>query len=187
MWNIISKKREGLSSQEAYNLWDMLQSRYLNVEQIQIFQNFIHDKDFKKLSKLILDSNLEPQINELEKTLNDYNIGLPRRPAKSVRTPANTEAIEDRFVAALFTTLLQENLSFHLRAIRTSLTNDSIRKLFIKFLRDEIQIYDKSNKYFKLKGWTGTPPHVSPNTFRNPGKVGFGRGLSSMGSFKFQV
>lgn len=90
--------------------------------------------------------------------MNNTGLGLPHRPPVTVRTPANTEAIEDRFIAGLFLTMLQENISMHLRTIRTSLTNDKIRKLAIKFLKSEMGVYNKTIKYFKLKGWVGTPP-----------------------------
>jgi len=158
MWPLISKPKGQVSTQEAYTLWDMLSARYSAVEGVQIFQNFIHDKDFKELVKFELSSIFEDQINELEKTMNNFGIGLPRRPPKSVRTPVNNEAIEDRFVASFFMTLLQDNVSLQLRGIRTSLTNDNVRKLFIQHLKDELKLYDKAIKYFKLKGWGGSPP-----------------------------
>lgn len=163
MWPFGTKIKEPVNTQEAYNLWDMLQTRYSTVEQIQIFQNFIHDVDFKILASITLNTVFEDQINELEGVMNNCGLGLPRRPPKTVRTPANTEAIEDRFVADIFLTMLQENLSMHLRAIRTSLTNDNVRKLIIKYLRAELGVYDKTVKYFKLKGWVGKPP-IYPQT-----------------------
>lgn len=158
MWPFGTQIKEEVNIQEAFNLWDMLQTRYATVETIQIFQNFIHDTDFKTLAAITLNTVFEDQINELEGVMNSIGLGLPRRPPITVRTPGNTEAIEDRYVAGLFTTMLQENIGMHLRAIRTTLTNDSIRKMTIKFLRDEMGVYDKTLKYFKLKGWMGNPP-----------------------------
>ena len=147
-----SKKVSGkVDSQEAYNLWDALLSRYGALEQIQIFQNFIHDIDFRSLVKATLYSAFEKQINELEKAMKSYGISLPNRPPKSVRTPSNSEVVEDRFIAGLFLTMLQDHVSLHIRAFRTSLTNDSIRKMFVKFLREELGLYDNAMKYFKLK------------------------------------
>lgn len=157
MWPFATKTQGQLSSQEAYTLWDMLTSRYATVEKIQIFQNFIHDIDYKLLVVSSLNT-VEKEINELEKTMNNFGIALPRRPPKSVRTPANTEAIEDRFTAGLFTGMLQENISSYLRAFRTSLTNDGIRNIFVKYMRNEVELYDNAIKYFKLKGWLGNPP-----------------------------
>lgn len=154
----LTKTQQQLDAQEAYNLWDMLQSRYGTLEQIQIFQNFIHDIDFSTLVKITLYTVFEDQINELEKEMSNYGVSLPNRPPKTVRIPTNIEAVEDRFIAGIFLTVLQENVSMHLRAIRASLTNDSVRRLFIKYLRDELGLYDKAIKYFKLKGWVGTPP-----------------------------
>lgn len=147
-----------LNCQEAYNLWDMLQSRYTTIELINIFENFTHDMDFKLLTSVSILNLYESQVNELEEMMNGFGIGLPRRPPKSVRTPANTEAVEDRFIASLYMTLLQENISLHIRTIRTSLTNDNIRDLFTKYLKEELRLNDQAIKYFKLKGWLGAPP-----------------------------
>ncbi|MEL7568303.1 MAG: DUF3231 family protein [Dehalobacterium sp.] len=163
-----------LDAQEAYNLWDMLRTRYDTIEQIQVFQNFIHDTDFNLLVKITLYGNFEKQIDELEKTMNDYGLSLPRRPPKSVHTPANTEAIEDRFIATILMTILQENIDMHLRAIRTSLTSDNIRKLFVKYLKNEMAAYGKALKYVKLKGWFGTPPIYSPSPSNQQEKLDSG-------------
>ncbi|MFZ7102709.1 MAG: DUF3231 family protein [Peptococcaceae bacterium] len=163
-----------LDAQEAFNIWDMLRTRYDAIEQIQVFQNFIHDIDFNILVKVNLYGTFEKQVNELEKLMDDYGISLPRRPPKSVRTPANTEAIEDRFVATLLMTILQENVDMHLRAIRTSLTSDNLRKLFMKYLKNEMIVYSKAVKYVKLKGWFGSPPLYLPSPHNQQDKLDSG-------------
>ncbi len=147
-----------LDTQEAFNLWDMLRGRYDGIELLKIVLNFIHDKDFKILLHQTMAKSIKQQITELEKTMNQLKINLPRRPPKSVRTPANAEAMHDRFLLRLIMTLLQENIDMHLRAIQTSLTNEKIRAMFRQFLNEELSLYDQALKYSKLKGWIGSPP-----------------------------
>jgi len=87
---------KALDSQEAFNLWDTLNSRYTTINQIEVFS---------LLLKQILKENHQNQVKELEKLLGMYNITFPRRPPESTRTPSNTEAFEDSFVAGLIMTM----------------------------------------------------------------------------------
>lgn len=152
------KQQPQLDTQEAFNLWDMLKVRYDWTEMLHIFKNFIHDPDFLLLIDRLMLKPMQQQTNELEKLMDQLKINLPRRPPKSVRTPANVEAVEDRFIMKLLLTQLQENIDMHMRAIQTSLTNKKIRVMFIKFLIDELDVFDSVVKYSKLKAWVGTPP-----------------------------
>jgi len=152
------KQPPPLDNLETYNLWDMLQTRYGTVEQVKLFQNYVHDKDFKFLLTQNILKLFQKQINELETLMETYQISMPRRPPNSVRTPTNAEAFTDHFIASTMMTRLQENIGLHIRAIRTSITNDSIRALFQSYLFTELDLYDSAVKYLKLKGWIGMPP-----------------------------
>lgn len=148
-------------TQEAYNLWEILRSRYYAIEQIQILENYIHDMDFNFMIQNGLYKPYQKQINQLEELINKHEITLSRRQPRSSRMPVNTEAFQDSFIAEMILNLLQENISMHIRAIRTSLTSDDIRKMFVNYLRDEMKAYDKAVKYLKLKGWKCIPPAYS--------------------------
>jgi hypothetical protein len=41
---------------------------------------------------------MDEQASKIEELMDDYQLSLPKRPPKSVRTPANTEGYEDRFI-----------------------------------------------------------------------------------------
>jgi len=144
--------------QEAYNLWDALTSRYNAIQQMQILHNFVHDKDFSLLLKHAYMELMDKQANKLEQLMNDYQLALPKRPPQSIKTPANVEAYEDRFLAAIAINMIQENITQQIRFIRTSLTNESVRKTFIDFLGEGADLYDSAIKYVKLKGWLSIPP-----------------------------
>jgi len=45
-----------------------------------------------------------------------------------------------------------------IRIIRTSVTQDNLRNIFQKFLFQELNVYNQAIKYFKAKGWIGSPP-----------------------------
>ncbi|GAB6099187.1 hypothetical protein JCM16358_10660 [Halanaerocella petrolearia] len=163
--DLISSKEKKINSvnvQESYNLWEGLRTRYDVIEEIQIYESFIHDLDFELITQSILSNIFEEQINKLETKLNKYKISLPNRPPKSVRTTVNTEVLSDRLIAIKVLEIIQVDLDLHIRSIRTSTTNESVRKLFKKFLNDTISLYDKVIKYLKTKGWMGIPPQY-PN------------------------
>jgi len=44
--NTTENRQKMINIQEAYNLWDLLNSKYFAIEQIQIAENFAHDPDF---------------------------------------------------------------------------------------------------------------------------------------------
>lgn len=144
--------------QEAYNLWDALTSRYNTIHQVLIWQNFVHDKDFSLLLQHAYMELMDKQVNKLEQIMNDYQLALPKRAPQIVSTPANVEAYEDRFLASIVINIIQENITQQIRFIRTSLTNELVRKAFINFLGEWADLYDNAIKYVKLKGWLSIPP-----------------------------
>lgn len=159
MLGLLKKKNPTqVDCQEAYNLWDALVSRYNAIQQMQILHNFVHDKDFSLLLKHAYMELMDKQANKLEQIMNDYQLALPKRPPQSIKTPANVEAYEDRFLAAIAINMIQENITQQIRFIRTSLTNESVRKTFIDFLGEGADLYDTAIKYVKLKGWLSIPP-----------------------------
>ncbi len=168
MLELLKKKNPTqMDCQEAYNLWDALTSRYNAIQQVQIWYNFVHDKDFSLLLKHAFMELMDKQANKLEQIMDDYQLALPKRPPQNINTPANVEAYEDRFLASIAINMIQENITQQIRIIRTSLTNDAIRKTFIDFLGEGADLYDNALKYVKLKGWLSIPPlykQVPPET-----------------------
>jgi len=155
-------EKQTVDAQEAYNLWDSLRNRYDGIEQLQIIKNFIHDSDFNLLTQGVLKNIFEQQTNELEDLLNKYQIDLPIRPPKSVRTPSVLEAYTDRYLSLLVIELLKRDIDIFIHSIATSLTNDNVRYTFREFLNKELGLYDKGLKYVKIKGWISAPP-LYPN------------------------
>lgn len=159
MLGLLKKKNPTqVDCQEAYNLWDALVSRYNAIQQMQILHNFVHDKDFSLLLKHAYMELMDKQANKLEQIMNAYQLALPKRPPQHIKTPANVEAYEDRFIAAIAINMIQENITQQIRFIRTTLTNESVRKTFIDFLGEGADLYDTAIKYVKLKGWLSIPP-----------------------------
>ena len=151
-------KPPALDSGEAFFLWDQLISRYDIIEQTQIYLNFAHDPDFKYILKKGLEETLEKQVDDLEKEMNIFKLPLPNRPPKSVRVTANSGIMDDQMMFRQLFTGIQSFLESHIRTIRAITTNDPLRHKFIKFAKEELDIFESLCKFGKLKGWLLIPP-----------------------------
>jgi len=156
-----SAKPPALTLGAAYNLWDNLVSRYDVIMATQFYLNYVHDPDFRIILEQGLTMVLEQQVNELEKELDKYKIPLPERPPKSVRFDSEANIISDEHVFDRLFKGIQGFVDSHIDAIRTTIYNDPVRELFVKFLKKELDVYNQLCKYGKLKGWILVAPIVN--------------------------
>ena len=162
----IGKKENAVSTAsdvaEVSALWNELVARYDIIEFTQIMQNFTHDIDLKFILTKGLSDTLELQVNKLEEEMNKLQIPLPGRPPKSVNTPSTTSLLEDKHIFILVFTGIQNMLIGHMKHIQAMTTTDSLRKMFIEFLNQELNLFDKMVLYGKIKGWLRSPPKYTP-------------------------
>ncbi|HAG07076.1 MAG TPA: hypothetical protein DCL13_02760 [Peptococcaceae bacterium] len=147
---------------EVAALWDELVSRYDIIQLTQILQNFAHDVDLKLILSKGLTGTLEKQVDRIEKEFNRLQIPLPERPPKSVKVPSTTGIFEDELIFNLVFAGIQNVLSGHVQRIRVITTSDTLRKMLIEFLQEELGIFDKMVLYAKTKGWIKSPPKFAP-------------------------
>lgn len=146
-----------IDSIEAFNIWNLLRTRYMSIETHTSMRNFVHDRDFLLLiDKFIMDFNGQAKL--LEKEAEKYKLKLPSRPPKSLKFSTEIQEITDHFVyRRLFSDLLAELLAIN-RAVRTSTTNDNLRKEFVDALLGHLINFQTLYKFGKLKGWTDVEP-----------------------------
>lgn len=147
-----------LTCGEANILWNHLETRYQGIEKTQIWENMVHDPDLKFFIRQELKNTLETQANTLEKIADKFKLPMPNRPPKSVNMEINTEIFNDKYIFSEIITSVENYMSVHLNAVRTTIFNDSLRKMFIQFMNKEMEIYDDLCKYGKIKGWFQIPP-----------------------------
>lgn len=150
-------KATTLNASEANNLWDLLKSNYLAVDLMQLWENFVHDGEFSLIIKGFI-NDISKDIAVLEDKLKEFGIQGPDKNRRAVNATTNTEVLHDETIAQEFFLFAQENIEQLLRALRTTTTNDGIRKLFMSFTRKAIDRLDKVISYLKIKGWLDTPP-----------------------------
>ncbi len=151
-----SEVNKDLHSGEVYDLWSHLVSRYDVLKKTQIFYSFAHDIEFKIMIKKGLEI-LEGQIEELEQIMIKYGLVLPDRPPAAPPTTNNLPLFTDEMIYKEILNAIGQFIDTHVRTFRF-MWNDDLRPLFIKYIKMELDIYDKWMKYGKLKGWINIPP-----------------------------
>lgn len=146
---------------EAFNIWDILKSKYDIAEFMSINYQLTHDLDLKAII-INYKRDIDKNIKILEKMLNTYAVQGPSQGRISVQWAGNSEPTRDEMIALQMITYIQEHIENLLRAVRTSVSNDKIRLTLTHMLKDTIKNSNQLYGYLKLKGWLETPP-VYPN------------------------
>ncbi len=149
--------KEILDIEEVLNLWLQLRTRYHNIETIQIHRNFIHDQDLAVAVNRVMDA-YNHQAETLEAELKSFEIKMPEKPAKDLKTSLKVGFISDSYIYRLISGHVEEDAFAMSRAVRTSTTNDRIRKIFTNFIREQLGVLELFIEYGKVKEWQDLAP-----------------------------
>jgi hypothetical protein len=152
----VPQQQQAIHAGEAYEIWQHLVMRYDTQELAIVFHNFVNDMDFKTLLSWGL-SVLDKEVSTLETEMNRLGIPLPKRPPKSINTPANSEIFRDETMFRSIYMMVQLFL-YQLQRTGMIMLEPRLRDMFIQMQKTEIDLYAKLVKYGKLKGWLHTPP-----------------------------
>ncbi len=153
----MEKRQQLIDIREAFNIWDILCSKYLTVELLQNHESLAHDIDLKGILKGIIKA-LNENIAILEKLAKTFAIKTPDR-NRTYSSSANTkDIIADEFIALDLLHYYQEHIENMSKAMRSTVTNDYVRKTFKKMALKTIDEMDTLVKYLHLKGWLSAPP-----------------------------
>ncbi|MCB2295968.1 DUF3231 family protein [Clostridium algoriphilum] len=152
------KKREGsLDIQEAFNIYNLLRTRYVSTQTIQLFKNFVHDVSWD----IILDKfqiNFEKQIDDLEELGEKFRIIMPNRPPVDVKFATRINDVTDDYIyKKIYHDLIAQVLSLSY-AVRSTSTNDKLRSIIIQEFIIQFEDLDTFYKFGKLTGWEETYP-----------------------------
>lgn len=153
----VKKTKERLDIQEAYNIYNLLRARYVSIQTVQLFKNFVHDIDWE----LILDQFIKhcsKQIDILEKLGEKFSIIMPVKPPFDIKFATNINNITDDYIyKKIYHDLIAELMSL-IHAVRSTSTNDNLRNIIIKDLMVHFEDFNTLYKFGKLKGWEETYP-----------------------------
>jgi hypothetical protein len=157
---------EQIDIQEAYNIWNWLRIRYNSMETFQFFQNFVHDRDFSLLLDRLL-KDVKKHMDTMEKEGENFKLPVPERPPLDLKFSASINQVTDKFIyRKIFADMMAELFTIS-RAVRSSTTNDRLRKIFIDDMLTHVKNFEVLYKFSKLKGWEQIPPSyktASPKT-----------------------
>ena len=150
------QEQKALHSGEPYEMFQHLILRYDMQEMATIFQNFTNDKDFKQLLTWGL-GVLDKEITRIETEMNTLGLPLPKRPPRSINTPANTEIFRDEAMFRTLNRFVQISL-YQLQRTGIIMMDPKLRDMFIQFQTSQTEMYTRFITYGKIKGWLPIPP-----------------------------
>lgn len=154
-----AQEQKVIHSGETYEMFQQLIVQYDMQELATIFQNFTNDKDFKVLLAWGL-GVLNKEITKLESEMNRLGLPLPKRPPRSINTPANTEIFRDEAMFRTLNRFVQISL-YQLQRTGIIMMDPTLRDLFVKMQTSQTELYTRFIAYGKLKGWIPVPPRYN--------------------------
>lgn len=155
--------KEPISVSEAGHIWEHINHRYDQIHLTKFYINFIHDTEFKLMLKMG-EKKLDSQLKQLVEKADEFEVPLPERPPESQTSVIDADSMEDRFIYRIIQKAMQDAIDLHIRAVVETIRNDNLRGLFLDYLKDELDLYDKFVKYGKLKGWLRVEPMYEPKS-----------------------
>ena len=153
----VNDREERLDIQEAFNVYNLLRARYVSIQTVQLFKNFVHDADWE----IILDGfmkHFDKQIGILEGLGQKFRIIMPNRSPLDVNFSTSINDITDDYIyKKIFHDLIAQLMSL-IHAVRSSSTNDKLRNIIIDDLKIHFEDFDTLYRFGKLKGWEETYP-----------------------------
>lgn len=148
---------EEVAAHTIYLLWDHLVFRYTNIRLSQIFSVYVDDQVFNAMLTAGIEV-LQAEAKSLEKELLHFGCTLPKPYPSVTVKPQDKGMYDDRFIFNQILRGIQDAVALHGETIQDVITNERLRKLFIKLTFRELSLLDKMIKYGKSQGWTNRTP-----------------------------
>lgn len=100
---------------------------------------------------------LEKEVIKFEDEMNRLGIPMPKRPPRSINTPANTEIFRDETMFRTIYLMVQIFLS-QLQRTLIIVMDKRLRDMFVQMQYTLVDLYTEMIAYGKLKGWIQSPP-----------------------------
>lgn len=150
-------KATSVDIRETFNLWDILNSKYMTLERILVCKAFVEDADLKMVLKK-MEQEIEENITILQKLMKKYNIISPNKNKVAIANQMNKELFSDDAIAMQLLLYEQEHVENLVLAVYSFVTNDDLRKVIMGMLLRTMKTADKLMKHVAIRGWVGIPP-----------------------------
>lgn len=157
IFNKVKGDHEHIDIQEAFNIYNLLRARYVSTQTVQLFKNFVHDRDWDTILNRFL-KHFGKQIVILEGLGERFRIIMPSKPPLDIKFATSINDITDDYIyKKIYHDLIAELMSL-IHAVRTTSTNDHLRNIIIQDLTSHFADFDILYKFGKLKGWEESYP-----------------------------
>jgi hypothetical protein len=153
----VKNRDEMLDIQEAFNIYSLLRARYVSTQTVQLFKNFVHDVNWETMLNKF-QKDFESQIVNLEELGEKFRIIMPNRPPLDIKFATRINDITDDYIYKKIYHDLVAQLMSLIHAVRSTSTNDNLRKIIIGDLIIHFEDFDSLYKFGKFKGWEETYP-----------------------------
>lgn len=127
----LEQRQQQIDIREAFNIWDVLNSKYMAAERLQTLEHLVHDLDLKMIMEQALRS-INKNIAELEKLAEKYAVKTPDRNRSYSTFTGGKQITTDEFIALDLFLYYQGHLENLSRVLRSTVTNDGMRTAFKK-------------------------------------------------------
>lgn len=155
--NKVKARQEQLDIQEAFNIYNLLRARYVSLQTVQLFTNFVHDIGWEVLLDRFKKHFIK-QIDILEKLGVKFRIIMPGKPPLDIKFATRINDITDDYIYKKIYHDMVAQLMSLTNAVRSTNTNDNLRSLVIDDLTVHFEDFDALYKFGKLKGWEEAYP-----------------------------
>lgn len=146
---------------EAHSLCKYIFLRHDCIEQSDMYYKVAHDDELKAILSKGMKNILEKEIAELEQVMKKYNVPMPSRVPRSVQSfveENDSSIINDQFILMRLFNGCTQMVHIQTGIITSIVNNDSLRNMFVDFLKEEIEVFGHICKYGKAKGWLPNYP-----------------------------
>jgi spore coat protein CotF len=152
-----SRGKEEIDIKEAFNIWNMLRSRYHSADTVRLLQNITHDRDFDIILGQLLDE-WKKYIELYEDKAKKLQLKVPNRPPYDYKTSVKVDQFTDAYIYRHIYNGIIADMYPLVTGYRTTTTNDSVRQIIQDDLVEHLSSFELMYKYGKLKGWMDEPP-----------------------------
>lgn len=150
-------RQSQLNAQEVYTIWDLHTYGNWSLEQLRIWNNFIHDIDLKILNDSMANT-IQSRLTDIGKLIAAYKLDGKSSTRKNIYIPSNSDNIFDEHIASWLLSFAQERLEMKLKILRTAVTNDNLRELVLSYIKGDVDQLNIIIKVLKLRGWIQQGP-----------------------------
>lgn len=144
---------------EAFLLSQHLYYRHFCLEQTKQHYHLVKDLDFRVFIKRGIDY-IEKETAEIEKQMQKHKVPQPSRSPKSVMISLNKDCDfpNDQHIFEQVRQGCGAAIEKNTRNAFMIINNDSLRDMFLNFVKEEMDLLSNLLKFGKIKGWTPVYP-----------------------------